>query len=77
MELPPAALDPVKPLVLHPRLAELWLIQCQTSPNSLIYGANFGNYVRVTDSDSLGTSSSECRRYFTNWWARENNPVQR
>ncbi len=35
---------------LHPRLAELWFIRCQTSLNSLISGANFGNYVRVTDS---------------------------
>ena len=50
MALTPAALDPVEPQVLHPRLAELWLIRCQTSLNSLIYGANFGNYVRVTDS---------------------------
>jgi len=50
MVLIPAALDPVEPQVLHPRLAELWLIRCQTSLNSLIYGANFGNYVRVTDS---------------------------
>ena len=50
MALTPATLDPVKPQVLHPRLAELWLIRCQTSLNSLIYGANFGNYVRVTDS---------------------------
>ncbi len=50
MVLTPAALDPVKPQVLHPRLAELWLIRCQTSLNSLIYGATFGNYVRVTDS---------------------------
>ena len=50
MALTPATLDSVKPQVLHPRLAELWLIRCQTSLNSLIYGANFGNYVRVTDS---------------------------
>ncbi len=49
MALTPAALDPVKPQVLHPRLAGLWLIRCQTSLNSLIYGTNFGNYVRVTD----------------------------
>ncbi len=57
MELTPAALDPVKPQVLHPRLAELWLIRCQTSLNALIYGANFGNYVRVTDFNIL------CGRY--------------
>ncbi len=61
MALTPAALDPVEPQVLQPRLAELWLIRCQTSLNSLIYGANFGNYVRVTDSlphtDSLPGSS--------------------
>ncbi len=50
MALTPAALDPVEPQVLHPRLAELWLIRCQTSLNSLIYGANFRNYVRVTYS---------------------------
>ena len=50
MELTPAVLDPVKPQVLHPRLAKLRLIRCQTSLNSLIYGANFGNYVRGTDS---------------------------
>jgi len=48
--LTPAALDPVKPQVLQPWLAELWLIRCQTSLNSLIYGANFGKYVRVTAS---------------------------
>ncbi len=50
MALPPAGLDPVKPQVVHPRLALPNLIWCQTSLNSLIYGANFGNYVRVTDS---------------------------
>ncbi len=49
MALTPAGLDPVKPQVPHPRLAELWLIRCQTSLKSLIYGANFRNYVRVTD----------------------------
>ena len=43
--LTPAALDPVKPQVLHPRLAELWLIRCQTSLNSLIYGATFAEDV--------------------------------
>ena len=48
MALTPAGLDPLKPQVLHPRLAELWFIRCQTSLNSLIYGANFGNYLRVT-----------------------------
>ncbi len=47
--LNPATLDLVKPQVLHPRLDELWLNRCQTSLNFLIYGANFGNYVRVTD----------------------------
>ncbi len=50
MELTSAALDPVKPQVLHPRLAELGFIRCQTFLNSLIYGANFGNFVRVTSS---------------------------
>ena len=50
MTLTPAGLDPVKPQVLHPRLALPNLIRCQTSLKSLIYGANFRNYVRVTDS---------------------------
>jgi len=50
MALTPAGLDPVKPQVVHPRLALPNVIRCQTSLNSLIYGANFGNYVRVTDS---------------------------
>ena len=45
----PAGLDPVKPQVLQPRLALPKLIRCQTSPNSLIYVANFGNYVRGTN----------------------------
>ncbi len=54
MALTPATLGSVKPQVLHPRLAELWLIRCQTSLNSLIYGANFGNYVRVTDPNFFG-----------------------
>jgi len=44
-----AVLDPVKPQVLHPRLAELGFIRCQTCHKSLIYGANFGNYERGTD----------------------------
>ncbi len=47
----PAGLDPVKPKVVHPRLALPNVIRCQTSLNSLIYGANFRNYVRVTDSN--------------------------
>ena len=51
MTMNPAGLDPVKPQVLHPRLALPNLIRCQTSLKSLIYGANFRNYVRVTDSD--------------------------
>ena len=50
MALTPPALDPVKPQVLHPQLALPYLIRCQTSLKSLIYGANFRNYVRVTDS---------------------------
>ncbi len=50
MALTPAGLDPVKPQVVYPRLALPNLIRCQTSLNSLIYGANFGNYVRVTNS---------------------------
>ncbi len=61
MALTPADLDPVKPQVHHPRLAELWFIRWQTSLNSLMYGANFRNYVRVTDSfDSLVYISSGC-----------------
>ncbi len=50
MTMNPAGLDPVKPQVLHPRLALPNLIRCQTSLKSLISGANFRNYVRVTDS---------------------------
>ena len=50
MALPLVALDPAKPQVLHHRLAELGFIRCQTSLNSLIYGANFRKYVRGTDS---------------------------
>ncbi len=68
MALTPAALAPVKPPVVHPRLAELWLtrwlIRCQTSLNSLIYGASFANYVRVTDSSAvpaLGATSTRTR----------------
>jgi len=53
MALTPADLDPVKPQVLHPRLGLPNVIRCQTSLQSLIYGANFGNYVGVTDSDSI------------------------
>ena len=53
MALSRAGLDPVKPQVLHLRLALPKLIRCQTSLNSLIYGANFRNYVRGTDSPSL------------------------
>ncbi len=59
MALTPTALDPVKPQVLHPRLAQLWftrwLIRCQTSLNSLIYKGFFGNYERVTDSRLIDT----------------------
>ena len=48
--LTPAGLGPVKPQVVHPRLAlPKYVIRCQTSPNSLIYGANFGDYERGTD----------------------------
>ncbi len=56
MVLTLAGLDPVKPQVVHPRLALPNLIRCQTSLNSLIYRANFGNYVRVTDSFPRPTS---------------------
>ena len=52
MALTPAGLDSLKPQVRHPRpaLPNLIrnLIRCQTSLNSLIYRANFGNYERVT-----------------------------
>ena len=41
MVLPPAGLGPAKPHVLHPRLAELGFIRCQTSLKPLIHGANF------------------------------------
>ncbi len=61
MTLTPAGLDPEKPQVVHSRLALPNLIRCQTSLNSLMYGANFRNYVRVTDSfDSLVYISSGC-----------------
>ncbi len=50
MALTPAGLEPVKPKVLHPRLSRPSLIRFQTPLNSLIYGDEFGNYVRVTDS---------------------------
>ncbi len=49
MALTPAGFVPVKPKVLYPRRALPNLIRCQTPLNSLIYGDNFGNYVRVTD----------------------------
>ncbi len=55
---------PVKPSVLLPPHAFPNLIRCQTSPNSLIYGANFRNYVRVTDSfalfEGIGSIVSNC-----------------
>jgi len=44
----PAGLDPLKSQVRHLRLALPNLIRCQTSLNSLIYRANFGNDVRGT-----------------------------
>jgi len=50
MALPPADLDPVRPQVVHPRLAELRFIRYQISLYSLIDRANFLNHVRVTDS---------------------------
>ena len=50
MALPLEDLDPVRPQVVHPRLAELRFIRCQISLYSLIYRANFLNHVRVTDS---------------------------
>ncbi len=46
--LTPAGLDPVKSQVPQVWFALPKLIRCQTSLKSLIYGANFGNYVRVT-----------------------------
>ncbi len=53
MALTPAGLEPVEPKVLHPRIALPSLIRCQTPLNLLIYGDNFGTYVRVTDSSIL------------------------
>ena len=50
MAMNPAGLDPVKLQALNPRLALPNLLRCQTSLNSLIYGANFRNYVRGTNS---------------------------
>ncbi len=57
MAMNPAGLDPVKLQVLHPQLALPNLLRCQTSLKSLISGANFRNYVRVTDSPSHYPSS--------------------
>ncbi len=57
MVLTAAGLEPVKPQVLNPRLSLPSLIGCQTPLNSLIYGDNFGNYVRVTDSSVTDSSS--------------------
>ena len=51
MALTPEGLEPIKPQILHPRLALPSLIRCQTPLNSLIYGGEFGNYVRVTESE--------------------------
>ena len=48
MALTSTGLDPVKPQVVHLRLSLPNVIRCQTSLNSLIYGASFRNYVRVT-----------------------------
>ena len=62
MALTPAGFDPVKPQALHPRIAELWFIRCQTSLNSLIYGANFRNYVPVTEEEFSTASASVPRR---------------
>ena len=45
-----AGLGPVRSKVVHHRLALPTLIWCQTSLNSLISGANFGNDERGTDS---------------------------
>ena len=50
MAMNPAGLDPAKPQALNPRLALPNLLRCQTSLNSLIYGANFRKSVRGTDS---------------------------
>ncbi len=50
MAMNPAGLDPAKPQALNLRLALPNLLRCQTSLNSLIYGANFRNYVRGTNS---------------------------
>ncbi len=59
MAMNPAGLDPVKPQILPPWLALPNLIRCQTSLKSLIYGAKFRNYVRVTDCP-VATKSSPC-----------------
>jgi hypothetical protein len=53
MAMNPAGLDPAKPPALSPRLALPNLLRCQTSLDSLIYGANFRNCVRGTDSPNL------------------------
>ncbi len=68
MALTPAVLDPVKPHLLHLRLAELWLIRCQTSLKPLISGADFRNFERVTYSYDQKTERSI--------WAMEVRPVE-
>ena len=50
MALTPAGLEPIKPQILHPRLALLSFIRCQTPLKLLIYRSFFGNYERVTKS---------------------------
>jgi len=69
MAMNPAGLDPVKSQALDPRHALPNLIRCQTSLNSLIYGANTWNYVRVTDPpggrvpySTAPASKSSCSR---------------
>jgi len=55
MALTPAGLHPVKHQIVPPRLGFPNVIRCQTTLNSLIYGAHLGHYVGVTDfPDSPG-----------------------
>jgi hypothetical protein len=50
MALPPADLDPVRPKSCPLGFPFLTCFRTQTSLDSHIYGANFLNHVRVTDS---------------------------
>ena len=71
MALTLAGLDPVGLQIVYLRLPLPNVIPCQTSLNSLIYGANFGNYVRVTDSLPRFSSGKQLGRPRVNVDVRE------